>query len=99
MKHNYKTLSHTQHDTNTEESLGIENTVWAGTVVASGRLLGVVVYTGTETRAVMNNSSPRSKIGLLDIEVNNLTKVRPLYFIIVVIIELLYKFSCDICKI
>ncbi|KAK3873283.1 hypothetical protein Pcinc_021693 [Petrolisthes cinctipes] len=65
----------TKDDTNTEESLGVENTVWAGTVVASGRLLGVVVYTGAETRAVMNNSSPRSKIGLLDIEVNNLTKL------------------------
>lgn len=75
-----------QHDTNTEESLGVENTVWAGTVVASGRLLGVLVYTGTETRAVMNNSSPRSKVGLIDIEVNNLTKVGPFYFIIVLVV-------------
>ena len=53
----------------------MENTVWANTVVASGRLVGLVVYTGSETRAAMNNSTPRSKVGLLDYEVNNLTKV------------------------
>ena len=64
-----------QHDTETEESLSVENTVWAGTVVASGRLLGLVVYTGAETRSVMNNAAPRSKTGLLDLEINNLTKV------------------------
>lgn len=65
-----------QHDTSTEESLSVENTVWAGSVVASGRLLGLVIYTGAETRAVMNNAAPRSKVGLLDLEINNLTKVR-----------------------
>ena len=49
--------------------------MWAGTVVASGRLVGLVIYTGAETRAVMNNAAPRSKVGLLDLEINNLTKV------------------------
>uniref|UniRef100_A0A2P2HY00 Phospholipid-transporting ATPase n=1 Tax=Hirondellea gigas TaxID=1518452 RepID=A0A2P2HY00_9CRUS len=58
-----------------EEPVGIENTVWTGTVVASGRLLGVVVYTGVETRAVMNSAAPRSKVGLLDLQINNLTKL------------------------
>ena len=38
-------------------------------------LLGIVVYTGCETRSVMNNSPPRSKMGLLDMEINGLTKV------------------------
>ncbi|XP_042882085.1 probable phospholipid-transporting ATPase IIB [Penaeus japonicus] len=65
----------TKHDTDTEEALSVENTVWAGTVVASGRLLGLVVYTGCETRSVMNNAAPRSKTGLLDLEINNLTKL------------------------
>lgn len=65
----------TKHDTDTEEALTVENTVWAGTVVASGRLLGLVVYTGAETRSVMNNAAPRSKVGLLDLEINNLTKL------------------------
>lgn len=73
--HYSDSFSHHQHDTDTEESLSVENTVWAGTVVASGRLLGLVVYTGCETRSVMNNAAPRSKTGLLDLEINNLTKV------------------------
>jgi phospholipid-translocating ATPase len=53
-----------------EDSLNIENTLWANTVVASGTALGLVVYTGKETRSSMNNSQPRSKVGLLDLEVN-----------------------------
>ena len=43
--------------------------------MASGTALGVVIYSGRECRATMNNSMPRSKIGLLDEELNNLTKV------------------------
>lgn len=58
-----------------EESLDVENTLWANTVVAAGTATGVVVYTGCETRSVMNNSQPRSKTGLLDMEINGLTKV------------------------
>ncbi|GFO25333.1 phospholipid-transporting ATPase [Plakobranchus ocellatus] len=58
-----------------EDSLSIENTMWANTVVASGTALGVVIYTGGETRAVMNTSQPSSKLGLLDMEINTLTKL------------------------
>ncbi|XP_037033899.1 probable phospholipid-transporting ATPase IIA isoform X2 [Bradysia coprophila] len=58
-----------------EESLDVENTIWANTVVAAGTATGIVVYTGCETRSVMNNSQPRSKVGLLDMEINGLTKV------------------------
>ncbi|XP_076991298.1 putative phospholipid-transporting ATPase IIB isoform X3 [Tamandua tetradactyla] len=43
------------------ESLGIENTLWASTVVASGTVIGVVIYTGKETRSVMNTSNPKNK--------------------------------------
>lgn len=49
--------------------------MWANTVVAAGRATGIVVYTGSETRSVMNNSTARSKVGLLDMEINNLTKL------------------------
>ena len=35
--------------------LDMENTLWANTVVASGTAIGVVVYTGPETRSMMNN--------------------------------------------
>jgi len=58
-----------------EESLSIENTVWCGAVVASGTATGVVVYTGQEARAAMNNSQPRSKVGLIDKELNAITKL------------------------
>lgn len=58
-----------------EQSLDLENTLWANTVIAAGRATGIVVYTGCETRSVMNNSSPRSKVGLIDMEINNLTKL------------------------
>ena len=49
-------------ETQAEESLNIENTLWANTVVASGTALGLVIYTGPETRSVMNTSQPKSKV-------------------------------------
>ncbi|XP_011702092.1 PREDICTED: probable phospholipid-transporting ATPase IIB isoform X1 [Wasmannia auropunctata] len=58
-----------------EESLGVDNTLWANTAVTSGSALGIVVYTGQETRSLMNHSEIRSKVGLLDQEINQLTKV------------------------
>lgn len=58
-----------------EESLSVENTVWCGAVVASGTATGLVVYTGAECRAAMNNSQPRSKVGLIDEELNAITKL------------------------
>ncbi|CAH0406188.1 unnamed protein product [Chilo suppressalis] len=57
------------------DSLEIENTLWSGCVVASGQPTGLIIYTGSETRSVMNNDTPRSKVGRLDLQVNNLTKV------------------------
>ncbi|RXM35067.1 putative phospholipid-transporting ATPase IIB [Acipenser ruthenus] len=56
------------------ESLSIENTLWASTIVASGTVIGVVIYTGKETRSVLNTSNPKNKMGLLDLELNSLTK-------------------------
>ncbi|VVC25360.1 P-type ATPase, transmembrane domain,P-type ATPase, phosphorylation site,P-type ATPase, C-terminal,P- [Cinara cedri] len=64
-----------RQDNGEEVSLDVENTLWANCVVANGSALGAVVYTGAETRSVMNNSQPRSKVGLLDIEINQLTKL------------------------
>ncbi|KAI8927668.1 hypothetical protein BC831DRAFT_451768 [Entophlyctis helioformis] len=57
------------------ESLGIENMLWMNTVVASGTAVGLVVYTGRDTRAVMNTSFPSTKIGLLDLDINRLSKI------------------------
>lgn len=55
--------------------MDLENTLWTNCVIASGQALGVVIYTGPETRSVMNNSQPRSKVGLLDMELNTITKL------------------------
>jgi phospholipid-translocating ATPase len=55
--------------------LSIDNTIWANTVVASScSLLAVVVYTGPQTRQALSTSPSRSKTGLLELEINNLTK-------------------------
>ncbi|XP_036177191.1 probable phospholipid-transporting ATPase IIB isoform X2 [Myotis myotis] len=68
------TFTREDSDPPIHESLSIENTLWASTVVASGTVIGVVIYTGKETRSVMNTSNPKNKIGLLDLELNQLTK-------------------------
>ncbi|WFD31526.1 P-type phospholipid transporter [Malassezia sp. CBS 17886] len=69
-----------QHDLPLEQQpqvwpLSMENVLWANTVLAAGRAIGFVVYTGRETRAVMNTSHPRTKVGLLDLEINRLSKI------------------------
>ena len=58
-----------------KEPLGLENTMWASTVLTSGKVLAMVIYAGTEMRIVMNSRSPRSKIGKLDLEINTLSKL------------------------
>ncbi|KAL7985576.1 hypothetical protein Chor_004146 [Crotalus horridus] len=74
--HNFVgTFTREDSDPPVNESLSIENTLWASTVIASGTVVGVVLYTGQELRSVMNTSNPRSKIGLFDLEVNCLTKI------------------------
>ncbi|KAI0255451.1 protein transporter [Lactifluus subvellereus] len=59
----------------TVEPLSAENVLWANTVLASGSAIGFVVYTGPETRAVMNTSHPQTKVGLLDLEISQLAKI------------------------
>lgn len=58
------------------EPLTAENVLWSNTVLAAGSAIGFVIYTGPETRAVMNTSHPETKVGLLDFEINKLAKVR-----------------------
>ncbi|MCJ1276923.1 putative aminophospholipid-translocase [Puttea exsequens] len=56
--------------------LTIDNTAWANTVLASNAtVLAVVVYTGAQTRQALSTSPSRSKVGLLEREINNLTKI------------------------
>ncbi|KAK7207726.1 hypothetical protein BZA70DRAFT_233712 [Myxozyma melibiosi] len=55
--------------------LSIDNTMWANTVLASGHAIGCVIYTGSETRQAMNTSKARGKTGLLELEINSLSKI------------------------
>ncbi|KAG7458280.1 hypothetical protein MATL_G00236500 [Megalops atlanticus] len=68
------TFTREDSDPSIHESLSSENTLWASTVVASGTVIGVVIYTGKETRSVLNTSHAKNKVGLLDMELNRLTK-------------------------
>ncbi|KAJ1796366.1 putative aminophospholipid-translocase, partial [Coemansia sp. RSA 2399] len=55
--------------------LGAENTLWANTTLASGSAVGYVIYTGRDTRAAMNTGHAQTKVGILDSEVNRLSKI------------------------
>jgi phospholipid-translocating ATPase len=56
--------------------LTIDNTAWANTVLASNTItFAVVIYTGRQTRSALSTSASRSKTGLLEIEINTLTKI------------------------
>ncbi|EFW19043.1 Putative aminophospholipid-translocase [Coccidioides posadasii str. Silveira] len=56
--------------------LTIDNTAWANTVLASNTTtLACVIYTGPQTRSAMSTSPSRSKVGLLEYEINSLTKI------------------------
>ncbi|CAF3011590.1 unnamed protein product, partial [Rotaria sp. Silwood2] len=58
-----------------DEPLTIENVLWSGAVMATGEAVCCVIYTGSDTRMVMNTSKPHSKFGLVDKEINNFTKI------------------------
>ena len=60
----------------TSAPLTIDNTAWANTVLASSTTTyGAVIYTGRQTRSALSTSPSRSKTGLLEYEINNLTKI------------------------
>ncbi|WVN86015.1 uncharacterized protein L203_101173 [Cryptococcus depauperatus CBS 7841] len=55
--------------------LNVENALWANTVLAAGSAVGLVVYTGKESRAVLNTSVSGTKVGRLEVEVNSMAKI------------------------
>ncbi|KAI1310011.1 phospholipid-translocating P-type ATPase [Xylaria venustula] len=56
--------------------LSIDNTAWANTIIASQvTTMAVVVYTGRQTRSALSTAPSRSKTGLLEYEINSLTKI------------------------
>jgi len=57
--------------------------MWANTVLASsGYCLGMIVYTGIETRAQMNSKQPLTKVGKLDLEINRMSKFLFLFMVL-----------------
>lgn len=71
------------------DPLGLENTLWANTVLASSRCAGIVIYIGKETRSRMNCTEANPKVGAVDIELNHFAK---LLFVIMFICSLLLVF-------
>ncbi|ETN40668.1 uncharacterized protein HMPREF1541_04947 [Cyphellophora europaea CBS 101466] len=60
----------------TSAPLTIDNTAWCNTVIASNTTVyAAVIYTGRQTRSALSTSPSRSKTGLLEMEINNLTKI------------------------
>ena len=60
----------------TSAPLTIDNTAWCNTVIASNTAVyAVVIYTGRQTRSALSTSPSRSKTGLLEHEINDLTKI------------------------
>jgi phospholipid-translocating ATPase len=64
------------NDLSTSAPLSIDNTAWANTVIASqATTIAVIVYTGPQTRSALSTAPSRSKTGLLEYEINSLTKI------------------------
>ena len=58
-------------DNNADQVLSIQNTLWANCELASADyIIGIIIYTGKETRARMYAKSPPNKKGLLEQEIN-----------------------------
>lgn len=58
-----------------KEKMTLENTLWTSCVLTNGEIVGLVLYVGRETRVAMGASTPRTKVGILDNEINFLSKV------------------------
>lgn len=59
--------------TGTREAITLENTLWANTVLATGKVLGLIVFTGKETKIQKSVRKPVVKLGKIDQEINALS--------------------------
>eukprot|EP00916_Digyalum_oweni_P009454 GHVL01015917.1.p1 GENE.GHVL01015917.1~~GHVL01015917.1.p1 ORF type:complete len:1033 (-),score=154.26 GHVL01015917.1:374-3472(-) len=64
------------------DALILDNTLWANAVVASGTIWGIAIYTGKESRATMNTSQSKTKVGLFDLELNRISKILFLFLVV-----------------
>lgn len=76
--------------------LNVDNTLWGNTVVASGSCIGMVVYTGPQTKQALNTSQPKVKTCLLELEINDLSKLLCIsVFVLSVVLVVFQGFSSD----
>ena len=60
-------------------------------VLSTGTAVGVVIYTGADTRSVMNTSKPRIKVGIVDLEINFLTKLLGIFLVFLVLLLIILQ--------
>lgn len=64
------------NDGTTSAPLSLDHTAWANTIIASqATTLAVIMYSGPQTRSALSTAPSRSKTGLLEYEINSLTKI------------------------
>ena len=78
--------SYKRKDIKYKENLFLQNTIWANSILASGKILALVIYTGEESRMQINCEHPRSKISKLESELNLLSKFLFLFIFIISLI-------------
>lgn len=72
----HKFLGKVTYKDSTSNPLSVDNTLWANTVLASsGFCIACVVYTGRDTRQAMNTTTAKVKTGLLELEINSISKI------------------------
>lgn len=72
----HKFLGKVTYKNSSSNPLTVDNTLWANTVLASsGYCIACVVYTGIDTRQAMNTTTPKVKTGLLELEINSISKI------------------------
>ena len=49
---------------NSKEPLNLENTMWSNTILTNGKILGLVIFVGKETKSVLNSRKPKTKVYL-----------------------------------
>lgn len=67
-------------ENNTFQPLKLNQTIWANMKVASGEIIGLVIYAGRETKMAQNSRRVQPKYGKTDEEINTLSKF--LFFIL-----------------
>ncbi len=67
--------------------------MWANTVLASGKIFGLLIYTGKETRMAMNSRSPKTKFGKIDDEINIISIL--LFFLMFILSIIVMLFSMN----